>query len=395
MRFLVPTTLGLLVATAAVQAQAPVNDECSGAIPVFDGLNGPFSNLGATNSSPAFGCGLGGSDVWFVYTASCTGTMTAALCGSSYDTVVRIFDATVTPCGAFTTEMSCNDDSCGLQSSLSVPCVSSGVYYVSVGGFNGAQGTISLTMSCSPAAGADDECAGALPLTLGLNPGYSTLGYSPSAEPWVCVSGAAPDRWFTFTARCTAPHTFYMCSAGTNYDTALSIYSGTCGNLVQLDCNDDYCGLISGSTVSLSLGQTVYVRVGGYSNRSGAFDMIVDVGTNSGFVNTYADACGGLGLATSGSPNINGAITSTLSGVTGVSGLGYGFARAGANFCSTCVLGHDYSIAVIGSSFPLTIPCDPALIGASLFTQGFDLTAPGGCSALGISLSDTDEIVIG
>lgn len=68
-----------LVATASV-AQAPVNDNPAGAIPVFDGINpgAPtgasgsfFSNINATDTSP-YGtpCGSANhSDVFFIYTA--------------------------------------------------------------------------------------------------------------------------------------------------------------------------------------------------------------------------------------------------------------------------------------------------------------------------------------
>ncbi len=163
MRLLVPTTLGLFVATAGVLAQAPPNDECSGAFNVVEGLSGPFNNNGATHSAPTFTCALPGNDVWFVYVASCTGTLTADTCsaGTNFDTAIRIFDTTCQPCGSFTASAACNDDFCGLRSSVSIPCVQGTTYYISVGGFAGAQGNFDLTVGCTPVGGgpADDECS--------------------------------------------------------------------------------------------------------------------------------------------------------------------------------------------------------------------------------------------
>src|SRR5690606_5561915 len=77
-------------ATLAVSCAAPItNDQCSGAITVGDGLT-PFSTIGATAtggdltpnscSSPS-GANGDTEDVWFVYTATCTGTVTVSTCG--------------------------------------------------------------------------------------------------------------------------------------------------------------------------------------------------------------------------------------------------------------------------------------------------------------------------
>ncbi len=86
----------------------PINDDCASAIAIVYGLNGPpFNNYvslnrdtiacyccstahskrnfptnfqGATTSSPPFNCTDGGLDVWFVYTANASGTLSIDTC---------------------------------------------------------------------------------------------------------------------------------------------------------------------------------------------------------------------------------------------------------------------------------------------------------------------------
>jgi hypothetical protein len=119
------------------------NNECTGAITVVNGVNGPYTTVGSSTSSPAWPCASGGNDIWFRYIAGGAGTLTATTCGlATWDTAIAIYSGT---CGALT-NVGCNDDSCGLESSLSVP-VTAGNYYIRVGGYAGATGSFSLNVS--------------------------------------------------------------------------------------------------------------------------------------------------------------------------------------------------------------------------------------------------------
>lgn len=120
------------------------NDECTGAVALNLGSNGPFQSTSAggysaaSTSQPAFSCGSGGSDLWYSFTAAYTVPHRFKTCGSAFDTVIEVYDA----CGG--TSLGCNDDSCGLQSGITVSLTASSTYYVRVGGFNGASGTFNL-----------------------------------------------------------------------------------------------------------------------------------------------------------------------------------------------------------------------------------------------------------
>ena len=113
-----------LKVTAAAPATLP-NDDCTGAIALGTGANGPFSNVGAADSCVAASCGAGASpgykDVWFSYVPTCTGNLTidTGCGGGNLDTILTVYGS----CGG--AELACNDDApggtCGLSSSRDVP----------------------------------------------------------------------------------------------------------------------------------------------------------------------------------------------------------------------------------------------------------------------------------
>jgi hypothetical protein len=120
-------------------------DECTGALALVNGLNGPFDSSAATNSATPWACGPAGKDLWFSYTAAAAGTLTLSTCGqAAFDTVIEVFSGS---CAALTS-IGCNDDSptCNLQSSVSVP-VTPGSYRIRVGGFNNSGGTFRIDVT--------------------------------------------------------------------------------------------------------------------------------------------------------------------------------------------------------------------------------------------------------
>src|SRR5262249_41476212 len=95
------------------------------------------------------------------------------------------------------------------------------------------------------------------------------------------TSNSAPDVWYSYTPPSDLTLTLDTCQA-TSYDTVLSIYSGTCGNMVEVACNDDAgangpCPMISHSylTAALTAGTPYLIRVAGYGGGSGTFRLHV------------------------------------------------------------------------------------------------------------------------
>lgn len=97
-----------IVSGVKVQANVfPPGDICSEAIPVGEVTNLPFDTTGARFGGR--GLCMVSPNVWYCYKALCTGDVTVSLLGSSYDTMLAVYDG----CECFPTSndfIACNDD---------------------------------------------------------------------------------------------------------------------------------------------------------------------------------------------------------------------------------------------------------------------------------------------
>ncbi|MBC7836113.1 MAG: hypothetical protein H7Y88_13590 [Phycisphaerales bacterium] len=123
----------------------PENDDC-GNFEVATLGSTPFCNVGAETDGPA-GCNAS-EDVWFRYTAGANGQATVSLCGSLYDTYLAVYGSTACPP---VNQLACNDDNgpacAGLDSSITFDAVAGTTYTIRIGGFLGANGNGTLTIS--------------------------------------------------------------------------------------------------------------------------------------------------------------------------------------------------------------------------------------------------------
>lgn len=139
--------LSILALALASGFAAAQGDDCTDPQPVTVGTYGPYSTVGATSSMPAvWPCEpTAGNDVWFVAQANANGTATFDTCGSSFDTVLEVFDGTG-GCGALIS-LGCNDDSCGTRSLVTVNVTTGQLLYIRVGGWNLATGSFILNVA--------------------------------------------------------------------------------------------------------------------------------------------------------------------------------------------------------------------------------------------------------
>ena len=135
---------GMFNLRISAAAQCPPADECVTAIPARVGLNGPYNTACATTSVPAWPCGAGGADLWFVYRhTGWNATVDVNTCtGTTFDTTLEVFSGACTSL----TSLGCNDDTCGLQSQVIFSATQGMTYYIRVGGFGGGTGNFSLTI---------------------------------------------------------------------------------------------------------------------------------------------------------------------------------------------------------------------------------------------------------
>jgi hypothetical protein len=139
--------------TYSVTTPAPANDNCSGATAVGAGTFS-FNTVGATNSTPAIpsSCNAGATttinkDVWFLFTAPCSGTATAATCGTAFDTNVAVYAGGA--CPSATPVVTCDDNGCGTAGTASWAVTAGSTWYVRVGSPGTGSGAGSLALSCA------------------------------------------------------------------------------------------------------------------------------------------------------------------------------------------------------------------------------------------------------
>ena len=271
-------TLAAGTALTAVSSAQATNDTCATAATAPLGSTAFDTTLAIDEAIVPFNCaGGGGPDVWYSYTATSTDNVQIDLCGSSYDTALTVYSGS---CAALN-EIQCNDDSCGLQSQVTVNGVSVGdQFLIRVAGFAGSTGfgTLNITELTPPPGGSNDTCATAAAITPGNAIAFdTTVAIDEGLLFWNCAGGAA-DIWYSYTPTAGNSLTFETC--GSSYDTALEVYEGSCNALNYVDCNDDSCGLQSAITVAAPVpGTTYFLRVGGWNGSTGFGTVLLTEGS--------------------------------------------------------------------------------------------------------------------
>lgn len=223
----------------------PLNDECADAEPITGQGLISFDNIGATLDGPLHAECAGGRnprtdhDVWYCWTAPCTGNVFAETCGLTLvDTKLTVYNGCTCPPDE-STFLSCNDDDgvCGtdvLQSRVAFEAVQGRNYLIRVGTFAFAKGgigevNIQCGLSQCPAAG---DCTDPH-ATPGCND--QSCCEKVCAVDSFCCSGTG--QWDSICARRASG----LC--GGSYNTCTPT-SGTCdalGGNGTPGCNDPVC----------------------------------------------------------------------------------------------------------------------------------------------------------
>ncbi len=150
---------------------------------------------------------------------------------------------------------------------------------------------------------ANDECASPVVLLDGTSASLTNvLATTNPSDPAFTCAPAANDVWFTYTPSCSGTVVLAMCPAPavSSIDAVMEVFSGACGSLTFLACDDDGCpGTSGGSQIVLpgvTAGVPLTVRVGSFNppGTTGTFSIFASC--SAVVVDDFGDASG-LSLA--------------------------------------------------------------------------------------------------
>lgn len=155
-------------------------------------------------------------------------------------------------------------------------------------GYNDSQ--IAFAVFSVTTGGTFDQCSGAIALSEGVTRNDNTADATSTGDPGTTTActgsgnvSVSKGVWYRFTPTVSGPVTLSTC--GSDYDTVLEVYTGTCAALTAIACNDDNGPICSGigGPASLSFigsaGTTYTILAAGYgtSSSGGNLQIIAQV----------------------------------------------------------------------------------------------------------------------
>ena len=148
--------IGCTAFTLTIEAcpPPPANDACANATPIGDVTDLAFDTTYATHDGDGTCLGSASPNIWYCYTATCSGQATVSSCGSDYITKLAVYDGCA--CSPLPPLLGCNGHGCAgsLTAELKVPVTGGQPYLIEVGSSYTNYGTGVLTVSCNQVQGA-------------------------------------------------------------------------------------------------------------------------------------------------------------------------------------------------------------------------------------------------
>jgi hypothetical protein len=250
-----------------INACAPINDECTGAIAVICGETVTGSTVNATDSGNEIS-----PDVFYSFTDTVLQDVTLSTCvNSDFDTIIRVFD----DCPQ-TNQVAFNDQFCGNQSQVTFTAQPNTTYYIMIDGWDGyggapQSGDYQLDVTCVPniPAPGNDLCSNPTALSLGVTlTGETTAGATDDStsdlDDTTCDSFTFhSDVWYTFQAPLSEEANIATVITGTSDQANIAVYTSL--DCTQLDADSIGCSVGSGgeslTLTGLTANATYYVRV--------------------------------------------------------------------------------------------------------------------------------------
>jgi subtilisin family serine protease len=258
----------------------PLNDNFAKRITLTSttNLQAVGSSLQASRETgePLHAGNSGGASVWWTWTAPVSGRYEMHTTGSNFDTLLAVYTGSAVN---GLTSVAANDDdpAGGTTSRLQFTATAGTTYQIAVDGYNGASGSIRLTLALVPAAAPPENDAFAQRLTItgstATANGHNRNASKEVGEPSHAGYAGGASVWWRWAA--PSAGTVTLTTSGSTFDTLLAVYTGaSVGSLTPVAANDDD-GLITTSRVQFqaSAGTVYAIAVDGYGGAQGSIQL--------------------------------------------------------------------------------------------------------------------------
>ncbi|MES2590382.1 MAG: T9SS type A sorting domain-containing protein [Bacteroidota bacterium] len=385
----IPATTTFTICVTTPVPPPPANDDCAGAatLTVYGATCGGATTgnvLGATQSIAAITCnsfsGTADDDVWYKFVATSTAHNITVAGSANFDAVIDLRSGN---CSGGTNINCADATTSGVAEVLNATGLTIGTtYYVRVYHYSSlAPATTTFTICVTTPAPSNDDCAGAVSLTVyGTTCGGATTGnvfaatQSIAAAP--CAGTADDDVWYSFVA--TATSHIVTVTGSANFDAVIDLRSGSCNgtNITCLDAGG--MGVTETLTATgLTIGSTYYARVYHYYNTAAVSTTFTICVTTPAPPTPANDECAGAISLTVFGTSCGGATTGNVASATqSLPGI----------TCNTSTGNADddvwYSFVATAASHNITV------IGSANFDAVVDLRS-GACTGTNINCSDS------
>ncbi len=260
------------------QMSAPANDNFAAAA-ALTGTDATWNgtNIAATRQAgePSHAGNAGGASVWLAWTAADTSVFALSTRGSGFDTLLGVY--TGGDVAGLIPVASNDNDPAGRTrtSALTFTAAAGTTYYFAIDGYNGATGSIVVTLAEIPPT--NDSFAAATALS-GTTATWTGTNLGATREAGEAANAGYPGGasvWFTWTA--PASQVIKLNTTGSNFDTTLGVYTGTGVSALTLvagnDDNRALHALTSALTFTATAGTTYHFAVDGYRAATGSIAL--------------------------------------------------------------------------------------------------------------------------
>ncbi len=287
----------------------PSNDLCENAEAIGEVTDYSFSTIDANTDGPyhenspcpsnsEVGQDSIFNDIWYAYTPSFSGLAVWSMCSTAdFDTKIAVYNPGVSCPLSDGDLLDCNEDAGGCDNATSEiiwEVVQGETYILRLGGYGmttpGEEGSGTFTIEEFISAVPNDFCANALPVSLGLDQEFTTVGTTTDGPDHVgdnvCFgfnfATASNDIWYTYTPDFTGSVQWSTCDQ-ISFDSRLVVYGPNVSCPVSqadmLICNDDGTGcgnFTSNLFFDVEEGNTYLLRLGSFGDEVGlgTFDLI-------------------------------------------------------------------------------------------------------------------------